>query len=509
MRYGVILLLFFISIASAKAQSPSKVELVHANSLEGDERYGKGVRRLLGDVVFKQENTFMYCDSAYLYSETNSIDAYSNVRIQQGDTITLTGDILKYNGNAKQARLFNNITLKDRKMTLTTENLNYNLETGIADYFDGGKIVDQENTLTSTIGNYFSKEKKIAFKKNVILNHPGYKMETDTLVYYTISKIAYFYGPCYIRSNDSSFIYCENGWHNTITEKSFFSNNAYIQSKEQRLIGDSLFYNRKSRIGEAFSNVSILDTVERVSINGSYGYYNEATGKSFITGKTIMTRAFEKDSLFMHADTLFATYDSVTKNKAYFAFHNVRLFKSDLQGVCDSLVYTSVDSMVRLFTEPVLWSDKNQLTADSISLQMSNSTMDKMFLKNNAFITSKEDSVRYNQLRGRNMTGYFEKNALYKIDVFGNGQSIYYARNKKQQLTGVNRAECSSMIILLADNKISRLKLIEKPDATFYPINELKPNELVLKGFSWQEEKRPANKGDIFRKTNLAIDIIR
>jgi hypothetical protein len=211
----------------------------------------------------------------------------------------------------------------------------------------------------------------------------------------------------------------------------------------------------------------------------------------------------------MHADTLFATYDSVTKNKAYFAFHNVRLFKSDLQGVCDSLVYTSVDSMVRLFTEPVLWSDKNQLTADSISLQMSNSTMDKMFLKNNAFITSKEDSVRYNQLRGRNMTGYFEKNALYKIDVFGNGQSIYYARNKKQQLTGVNRAECSNMIILLADNKISRLKLIEKPDATFYPINELKPNELVLKGFSWQEEKRPADKNDIFRKTNLAVDIIR
>jgi lipopolysaccharide export system protein LptA len=496
------ILLFYFLLAffsNADAQSPSKIELVHANSLEGDEHLGKDVRRLLGDVVFKQEGTFMYCDSAYLYAASNSMDAFGRVRMQQGDTITLTGDVLKYNGNTRLAKLLNNITLRDRKMTLTTNVLNYNLDTGIADYSDGGKIVDAENTLTSKIGNYFSHEKKLTFKKEVSLTHTGYRFETDTLVYFTLTKIANFYGPCFIRADDSSFIYCENGWHNTITEKSFFSKNAFIQNKEQRVKGDSLFYDRRSRTGEAFSNVLLSDSIQQLYISGNYGKFNENTGRSFVTGNILLTLAFQVDSLFMHADTLFATFDSITANKSYFAYHNVRIFKTDLQGACDSLVYSSSDSMMRMFTLPVLWNEKNQLTADSIALQISNASIDKLFLSNSAFITSKEDSTRYNQLRGRNMIGYFQENNLFKIDVFGNGQSIYYARNKKNQLTGVNRADCSNMIILLNDNKIVKLKLIDKPDATFYPINELKADELMLKGFTWQEERRPTHKNDIFR----------
>lgn len=484
--------------SSCFSQSPSKIELIHANTLEGDERFGKDVRRLLGNVVFRQDSAYMYCDSAYLFAATNSLDAYGHVRIQQGDTITLTGDMLKYDGNAKLARLFNNITLADRKMVLTTNTMLYNMNTGIADYVDGGKIVDAENILTSTIGNYFSKEKKFTFHKNVVLLHPGYKMETDTLVYFSLTKTSYFYGPCYIRSTDSSFIYCETGWYNTVTEKSYFGKKAYLQNKEQQLFGDSILYDSKTKVGRAFYNVQVIDTAEKIIVDGDYAFYDELKGKSFVTGKTMMTKAFEKDSLFMHGDTLFATYDSITKNKSYFAYHKVRLYKTDLQGVCDSLVYNSADSMLHLFTNPVLWSDKNQLAADSISMQISNNKIDKMYLVSNAFIASKEDSVRYNQVRGKTMTGFFSDNSLYRMDVFGNGQSIYYARNKKNQLTGVNRSECSSMIILFTNNKVSRIKLIEKPDATFYPIGELAPSELLLKGFSWQAKRRPVSKEDIF-----------
>jgi lipopolysaccharide export system protein LptA len=202
----------------------------------------------------------------------------------------------------------------------------------------------------------------------------------------------------------------------------------------------------------------------------------------------------------MHADTLYATYDTTAKNKTYFAYNSVKLFKCDLQGACDSLVYSSVDSTVRLFTQPVLWSDKNQMTADSIYIQLANNKIDKLFLKDAAFMTSYEDSARYNQIKGKAMMGFFENNELYKIDVNGNGQSIYYGRNKKKQLTGVNRAECSNMEIYVKESKVNRIKMMEKPEATFYPIKELQPNELILKGFTWQEVRRPIKKEDIFLK---------
>lgn len=494
-----VIYLLLINCCS-NAQSPTKIELIHANYLEGDENLGKDVRRLIGDVQFKHDSALMFCDSAYLYAITNSLDAFGNIRIVQGDTISLTGDLLKYDGNARQARVFNNITLRDRKMTLTSQVLNYNLTSEIADYVNGGKIIDGENVLISESGNYFANEKKLSFKKNVVLTNPRYVMNTDTLHYFTLTKTAFFYGPCTITSSgkDSSIIYCENGWYNTATEKSYFGKNAWLQSKEQKLWGDSLLYDRKNGIGRAFGNVNIKDTIQKVIISGDVGYYDEINQKSFVTGRTLLTQLFDKDSLFMHADTLYASYDTISKNKSYFAFHKVKLFKTDLQGACDSLVYTSSDSTVRLFNNPILWSDKNQMTADSIYIQLANNNIDKLFLKDAAFMVSLEDSARYNQVRGKTMTGYFQKNELYKIDVDGNGQSIYYGRNKRKQLTGVNRAECSNMEIYIKESKVSRIKMIEKPEATFFPIKELQPNELMLKGFTWQEERRPLKKEDVF-----------
>lgn len=219
-----------------------------------------------------------------------------------------------------------------------------------------------------------------------------------------------------------------------------------------------------------------------------------------MTGNLLMTRMFEKDSLFMHGDSLISLFDSTGKAISYAVYHNVRMYKKDLQATCDSLIYTAADSLLFLYHNPVLWNEANQLTADTISMLISSDGIQKLYLNQSAFITSKEDSIRFNQLRGKTMVGYFADNMLSKIDVFGNGQSIYFARNKKNELTGVNRADCSNMIIIIKDSKISKLKLIEKPDATFYPIGELSASELMLKGFNWQESKRPVDKNDIFRK---------
>lgn len=495
--------LFLFTTITGLSQEKTQIELLHADVLEGDEKLGKNVFRLIGNVKFKHDNAIMSCDSAYRYSDENRFDAFGNIHINQGDTLHMYGDVLKYEGNSSTAHIFNNVRMMDRKMTLTTDHLNYNTETEVADYYNGGKIVDNENILTSQKGYYYSKDKMLFFKDSVVLNNPRYIMEGDTLKYNTVTKTSYFLGPTTIDSkgSDSTFIFCEYGWYNTEAEKSYFSKKAFIQSKGQRLYGDSLLYDRKKGIGQGFNNVQVVDIENKTIVNGDKAIYYELQQQSIVIGKTMFTQVFDSDSMFLHSDTLFAAWDSITKRKTYYAYHKCRIYKSDLQGKCDSLVYSSVDSTIRFYIDPVLWSAENQLTADSMNLQTSNSKMHKLNLYNSAFITSKEDTIRFNQVRGKNMTGFFDDNKLYKIDVEGNGQTVYYVKDKKEnkeRLTGVNRAECSDMTVYVIGNEVDKIILKKKPAGTLYPIAELKPEELKLKGFNWQGEKRPLSKEDIF-----------
>lgn len=499
--------IFFLFTAFAPAlmfaQEKTQVELINANTLEGDQRLGKNVFRLYGNVQFKHDNVLMFCDSAYRYGDENRFDAFGSIHIKQGDTINVFGDVLKYEGNSSTAHLFNNVRMTDNKMVLTTDNMNYNTSTEVADYFSGGKIVDNENILTSKKGYYYSRDKMLFFKDSVLLNNPRYTMEGDTLKYNTITKTAYFFGPTTIDSKgtDSTLIFCNYGWYNTETEKSFFSNRAYIQSKRQRLTGDSLYYDRKNGLGKAVSNVEVFDMDNKTIITGNLADYFELQQRSVITGHAMMTQVLDQDSMYLHADTLFAAWDSVANKKIYYAYHHCRVYKSDLQGKCDSLVYSSADSTIRFYTDPVLWSEENQLTADSINMQTVNSNIDKLNLYNNAFIVSIEDTLRYNQVRGKNMTGFFTDNKLHKIDVSGNGQTVYYVKDTKagkERLSSVNRAECSDMVVFVKESKVHKIILLKKPAGTLFPLNELKPEELRLKGFNWQAEKRPASKEDIF-----------
>ncbi len=490
---------FFYSTHFSFAQKNKKVEIVQASSLEGSKINGIEVRRLVGDVIFKQDNTLMYCDSALFYESTNSIDAFGNIRIE-GPDAKLYGETLHYDGNSKSSRVVKNVRLTDGKMELTTDAMNYDLSTEVADYNTGGKVIDNENVLTSQRGYYYSKDKMVFFKDNVVLVNPKYIMNSDTLKYNTTTATAFFYGPSTIQSTgkDSAYIYCENGWYNTKTEKSFFSKHAFIQTRENILNGDSILYDRKEGIGRAFKNVMVTDTTQKIIINGNYAYVNEKTNRSLVTGKTMLTKIFDKDSMYLHADTLYAVNDSLTKEKTYFAYKHVRIYKTDLQGKCDSLVYSSKDSTISFYSDPVLWSNQNQLTADSISILLSGSKIYSMNLRVNSFISSSQDSLRFNQIKGRDMIGYFKDNNLYKINVIGNGQTIYYLRNNKNQLTGVNRAESSDLMIFLNDSKVQKISLLNKPDATLYPIKELQPHELKLKGFNWLNEKQPHSKDDIF-----------
>lgn len=487
-------------VSEIYAQETRQIEIVRAGSLEGVKVNGIEVRRLVDDVVFKQGDTYMYCDSALFYESTNSIDAYGVIRIE-GPRAQLYGDILHYDGNAEMADITGKtVRMTDGKMQLTTTALQYDLKQDIGVYNNGGKVIDKDNVLTSKRGYYFSKEKMVFFKDDVVLTNPKYVMKSDTLKYHTPTETAYFHGPCNIQSSgkDSAHIYCEYGWYNTATEKAWFSKNAYIESKENKLQGDSLLYDKLKGIGRAWNNVSVTDTVQKMIISGSYALLDEKKGTSFVTGNSMLTKIFETDSLFLHADTLYATQDTAKKQKTYFAYHHVRIFKTDLQGQCDSLVYNTADSTIWFYTAPVLWNNNNQLTAERINLLLSGNKIHTMNLLSEAFITGFEDSLRFNQVKGRIMVGYFENNKLSTINVTGNGQSIYYLRNSKKQLTGVNQAECSDMRIVMKDSKVHKISLINKPDATLYPVKQADPAMMKLKDFAWYGALQPKSKEDIF-----------
>ena len=533
---GIFFFLFFFPVFS---YSQKQVEILNAGSLKVASNIAAGAKRLIGDVQFKHENTLMYCDSAYFYSD-NSLDAFGHVRIQENDGINLYGDQLKYSGNTKIAVLTNNVIINKGDMQLTTDVLNYAIATGIGYYTTPARIVNKENVLTSDRGSFFSKTNEFNFKKNVVLTNPQFVINCDTMRYNTSSKVTYFLGPTTIKGKEN-LIYCEDGWYDTNNDLSRFSKNAYIISKEQKMMGDSIYYDRKQGIGRAFSNIQIIDTTQNLTIKGDYAIHYELNDFSFVTGRALLTQRYDKDTLYLHADTLKVMSSNFSKSnrpkpatkevkgkgkeqknkkqkvkeveqpaikepagssdstnsKQLFAYHKVKFFKNDMQGKCDSLSYTMNDSTMKLYGRPVIWSEENQLTADSMKIQTGNKSIQSIELKSSGFIVSMEDSVHYNQIRGKYMKGFFKNNDLYLIKVEGNGQTIYYAK-EKERIKAVNRADCTNLNIYMKDKKMHHITFITKPEATLYPLEQIDAKELKLKDFNWRGYEQPHKVNDIF-----------
>lgn len=521
------------------------MEIINAGTLKFANNIAEGAKRLIGDVQFKHDNTLMFCDSAYFYTN-NSLDAFGHVYIQQADGVNLYGDSLKYNGNTKLAILMNNVLVDKGDMQLTTDVLNYDIATGIGYYITPGRLVNKNNVLTSQRGTYYSKINEATFKNDVVLTNPQFVINCDTMRYNTVTRMTYFLGPTTIKSKEN-VIYCEAGWYDTNADISRFSKKAYILNKEQKMLGDSLYYSRKEGLGKAFGNVLIIDTAQNITIGGDYALHYEITDVSYVTGNALFTQRHENDTLFLHADTLKAvgnpipadtvkqktiaqetteketkgkrknkqqkeeevvsvkdstavvtqTTFKVNEGKRLYAYHKVKFYKRDMQGKCDSMVYNISDSLMRFYIKPVIWSEVSQLTGDSIRIQTGNKMVQYIEINTGGLIASKEDTLMYNQIKGRYIKGHFKKNELYLINVEGNGQTIYYAKDK-DRITAVNRAECSSLNIHMKDKKVEHITFITKPDATLYPINQVDLKEMQLKDFGWRGHERPLRIADIF-----------
>ena len=492
----------FCLVAQVQPQrAKSKVYLLHSDVLKKSKANpDPNAQILVGDVVFRHDSIYMYCDSACFYEKTNSLEAFNNVKMVQGDTLFLYGDYLFYDGNSQLAKVRSNVRMENRTITLTTDSLNYDRVANLGYFFDGGTLMDEENVLTSDWGEYSPATKLSVFNYEVQLVNPKFTLKSDTLCYNTATKIANIVGPSDIDSEENH-IYSELGFYDTQLGQAELLNRSVLTNGGKRMTGDSLFYDRNRGIGEAFNDVVFVDTIDKNMLTGNYCFYNQMTSYAFATDEAVATDFSQGDSLFIHADTLqMFTYnldtDSVYREAR--AFHKVRVYRTDVQAVCDSLVFSSKDSCLTMYRDPILWNKQQQLLGEEIRVYMNDSTIDWAHIWNQALSVERIDSANYNQVSGKEMKAFFEDGKIRKVDVLNSVRLIYYPMESDSTLIGMVTAESSELNAFLEDMKLKTVVMKPKTNGVMYPMDQLPPAKMRLDNFGWFDYIRPLNKRDIF-----------
>ena len=502
-----VLCLFGICLLSAqdKKTEPEKkktrVDLLYADEAQADNDLRPDVQILTGSVELRHDSMYMYCDTAFLYQQSNSVEAFGNVRMEQGDTLFIYGDYLYYDGMSQLAMLRNHVRMINRGTVLTTDSLNYDRIFNLGYYFEGGTLKDSVNVLTSIWGEYSPSTKLAVFNHDVTLNNPRFVLTSDTLKYSTLTKTATILGPSDIVS-DNNHIYSERGVYNTVTEQAELLDRSVLTNQGRKLTGDSLFYDRKLSYGEAFDNVRMNDTVNRNMLTGDYCYYDELTGNALATRRAVAVDYSQGDSLFMHGDTLRLVTFNLNTDSVYRemrVYHRVRAYRSDIQAVCDSLVYNSKDSCMTMYTDPVLWHGREQLLGEQIKIYMNDSTIDWAHIINQALTIEQKDSIHYNQVSGKEMMAFFKNGDMRQVDVNGSVMVIFYpVEERDSSLLLMNYSEGAFLRMLLKERRMERGAFIGKANGTAYPMNQIPADKYRLSSFVWLDYMRPLNKDDIF-----------
>ncbi|MDR0973460.1 MAG: hypothetical protein LBM61_05695 [Prevotellaceae bacterium] len=478
----------------------TRVDLLHADRGYANQDLLPDVQVLVGHVQLRHDSMYMYCDSAHLYEKTNSFEAFDNVRMEQGDTLFVYADYLYYDGVSRIAMLRRNVRMINRNTTLTTDSLNYDRVTDLGYYFAGGQLADEENTLTSEWGQYSPATKVASFNHQVHLDNARFTMDSDTLRYSTETKISVILGPSHIHS-DSTYIYSERGIYNTITEQSELLDRSVVRNGSSTLVGDSVFYDRLTGYGEAFNDVVMNDTVNRSMLTGDYCFYNQQTGSALATNRAVAIDYSQGDSLFTHADTLrLITYHINTDSmwREMRAYNKVRTYRTDIQAVCDSLVFTSRDSCLSMYKDPILWNGAQQLLGEEIKIYMNDSTIEWAHIINQALVVEQKDSAAFNQVSGKEIKTYFRNGEAYKAEVIGNVLVAYYIEEKANEPMMFVRMESSMMDLFIDNRQWQRVVFFVSPTGTGYPMTQIPADQLRLANFSWFDSIRPRSKEDIF-----------
>lgn len=527
MRRTLSIVLAFTFILSLSAQevknddsslnrSKSYVHMLHTDVTRFDEAINPDAWILVGDVRFRRDSMYMYCDSAHYYQKVNSFQAFGNVRMEQGDTLFLYGDYLDFDGNTNMARVRNNVRLIDKNTVLTTDSLDFDRNINLGYFFDNGTLSDDESTLKSYYGQYNVNTKEAFFKKNVALEHPDFRMLSDTLLYNTDSKIATILGPTNMYSNESE-VYSERGRYNTSERLAYLLDRSVIYNDNKDVTADSIYYDVKHGYSEVFGNIVYNDTINRNMLTGEYAYLNEIVDSAFVTGRAVVTDYSQRDSLFMHADTIWAVSYNLDTDSLYRqvkAYHKVSAWGKNVQAICDSLVFDSRDSCMTMYNDPIIWNENVQLLGETVKVYMDTASIDWVHVINQTLYAEPVDSIDYNQVKGQEMKFYFTDGKLKEMEVVGSVEVIFYPVDESDgSFVGMNTTTAGRLVAYLSNGQVDKMFVPKDAKGVFYPMGQRPPEERFLSNFAWFDHLRPKSKEDIFnwrgKGSDMRLKVIR
>ena len=495
-KFFVLLSLFCLHFVTAQQKKEIFVE--YAEFFDVDEIQFPDAILLTGNVRVSHEGAILFCNKAYLFKKENYLKAFGEVRMVQGDTITMTSTYAEYNGENKLAYASGNVIMTSPSSTLKSEVVHFDRNSQLAYYTTGGTINDKDNVLTSQAGTYVVQNKMYQFRKAVTITNPKTVIKTNHLDYYENVGHAYLFGPSTITSKEN-YIYTEKGFYDTKKNLAHFVKNSYIKYNNRRIEGDSLYYDRNKDFASATRNVKITDSINNSIVKGHYGEIYKAKDSLMMTKRAVAMTLVEKDTLYIHGKRLIVT--GKPEERVIRSYPNVRFYKIDMSGKCDSLHSSEKTGLTKLMGNPVMWNYENQMTGDLMHLISNKETekLDSLKVLNNTFIASKDTiGTGFNQVKGQNLYGKFRDNKLYEVDVVKNTEVIYYMRNDEQELIGINKSASSSINMTLDENEINSITFFTKSEGEIYPEKDLPENARKLKGFIWRGEERIRSKDDIF-----------
>lgn len=500
-----LLLLISVSVAQVPADTvrtkqKSYVHMLHADVTRFDEAVNPDAWILVGDVRFRRDSMYMYCDSAHYFQKQNSFQAFGNVRMEQGDTLSLFGDYLDFDGNTNLARVRNNVRLVDHNTVLETDSLDFDRNVNLGYFFKYGTLSDEESTLSSYYGEYDVNKKEAFFQYDVSLENPKFRMLSDTLRYNTASKYATIMGPTNMYSGKSE-VYSERGRYNTYSRQAFLMDRSVLYHNNADVTADSIFYDTASGYSEVFGNIVYRDEVNHNMLTGEYAYVNEIVDSAYVTDRAVVVDFSQKDSLFMHADTIWVVSYNLESDSLYRlvkAYNKVRAWGKDMQAVCDSLVFDSRDTCMTMYKDPILWNNGIQLLGEEVKVYMDSSSIDWVHIKRQTLYAEEMDSVNYNQIKGQEMKFFFTDGKISEMQVIGGVEIVFYPLDSDSTYVGMNTTTAGRAIAYLVDGQVDKVVVPKEAKGVFYPMGQRPADKRYLSNFVWFDYVRPRDKEDIF-----------
>jgi len=477
----------------------SYIHILYAEHAATSDKY-PGKQLLSGDVQIEHNGAYLYCDKAIVDKKENTAIAVGDVLLKQGDTLTMRAGYIKYDGNHSFAEAYEKVFLTDPKMTLQTDTLYLDRKSQISYYTTGGVIKDSINTLSSKIGKYFMHDKRFRFINNVHIVNPDYQIESYQLDYFPATGISDFTGPTKIY-NDESYIYAEKGHYDSQQNVSWFVKNAFIKHRHTTIKADSLYYDRKKQYATGNKRVVVFDSINNTWIFTDYAQRWANSDSTRVSRHPLVVTVSDKDTVYMRA-TQFIVAGKKDRQKLW-AYDKVRFYSQDFSGRADSVYRNDMSRKMKLLKKPVLWSNKSQITGDTIIIKNDSlNQIDSLLIPKNVFIIQK-DSLGYNQIKGKYLLGKFEDGKLKNIDIYGNTEVIYYLREDNGKLTGIEKNKSSHIYLSFNDGEIELIRLYQRPDGTIYPYKDFPEKERFFKNFNWRGDEQILSKSQVVEGVNL------